>query len=320
MPSVFPYSPKGYLTNGGSASDWYSVKGYLTNGGSPQTAKKVFRWDAGNNVWSEIWNARPIVVSSSVTSSNDGTNFTRLTFTGTIDGLNLPTTLIARARPFDSKGAFTITTGAVSTQYGAQSYSLVISGLTETTQYYYDIIGVNDGGQGSFAGFITTNRNCSQGNTGFQAAAVEYSYSPYVGCGSCGQKRKVVSRVRYDKPGCSSYYDPASFPNFDTVDYLSCEETGVAPGANWVLQDPNSYAAGTSFGNVPKNDPTWDVRPIVVKEYAGYKWFGHNGSSGCPINNNYCSYDIRYTVYKCSLSNALQWTAEQCFASFCIGF
>ena len=317
MPSVFPYSPKAYTTALGTAYDWYSVKGYLTNGGSPQTAKKVFRWDAGNNVWSEIWNARPIVVSSSVTSSNDGTNFTQLTFTGTIDGLNLPTTLTVRARPFNSNGAYTITTGAVSTQYGAQSYSLVISGLTENTHYYYDIIGVNDGGQGSFAGFITTNRNCSQGNALFVNTLTEYSYSPYVGCGSCGQQRKVVSRVRYDKPGCSSYYDPASFPNFDTVGYLSCEETGVAPGTNWVLQDPYSYATSTSFGNVPRNDPTWDVRPIIVKELFGYKWFGHSGSSGCPVNNPYCAYDIRYTVYKCSLTNALQWTAEQCFAYFC---
>jgi hypothetical protein len=317
VPAVFPYSPKAYTTSS-AFSDWYSVKGYLTNGGSAQTAKKVFRWNAGLNGWYEIWNGRPIVVSSSVTSSNDGTSLTKLTFTGTIDVLNLPTTFTVSVRVSNSNNAWVVIPGTVLTQYGAQSYSLICYGLIDNTSFDYEVTGVNDGGTTKITGSITTNINCTQGATGFVPISVDYLYSEYVGCGICGQKRKVVSRVQYGKPGCSNtYYDPASFPNFDTVDYLSCEEKGVAPSANWVLQSPNSYATSTSLGSVPKNDPTWDVRPIIVKELFGYKWFGHDGSSGCPVNNPYCAYDIRYTVYKCSLTNALQWTAEECFAYFC---
>lgn len=316
MPAVSPYSPKAYTTAGGTANNWYSVKGYLTNGGTAQLAKKVLMWTGSS--WVEIWNARPIVVSSSVTSSNDGTSLTKLTFTGTIDVLGFAGSLTVRVKPTGSTSDWTNYASNFTAQYGAQNYSLVASGLTDNTNYTYEIIGVSYAGTNTLiSGTITTNINCTQGATGFVPIAVEYSYSPYVGCGTCGQKRKVVSRVQYGKTGCASYYDPASFPSFDTVDYLSCDETGVAPSTNWVLQDPYSYATGTSLGSVPKNNTYWDVRPIVVKELFGYKWFGHNGSSGCPVNSPYCAYDIRYTVYKCSLTNALQWTAEECFAYFC---
>ncbi len=320
MPAVSSYSPKAYTTSS-TFNNWYSVRGYLTNGGSPQTAKKVFMRDAENTGWLEIWNGRPIIVSSSVTSANDGLNLTQLTFTGTIDGLNLPTTLTVRARPADSKDAFTSTTGTVLTQYGAQNYSLVISGLTEVTNYYYEIIGTNDGGQSTPSGFITTNRNCSQGGAGFVNIGTEYLSETPQGCGICGTRYRTVSRAQYGKPGCSNtYYDPASFPSFDTVGFSTCAETGMAPTSNWVLQNASSYGSGYTFaGGITKNDLTGDVRSIVAKEFFGYWWFGDANSAPCTLGGT-CQYDLSYTVYKCSLTNAMVWTQAQCFAVFCGGF
>jgi hypothetical protein len=298
----------------------FSVRGYLTKGGSPQTDKKVLRWNAVLNGWYEIWNGRPIVVSSSVTSSNDGTNLTKLTFTGTIDGLNLSTTFTVSVRVSNSNNAWIVIPGTVLTQYGAQSYSLICYGLIDNTSFDYEVTGINAGGTTKITGSITTNVNCTEGNVDFVPIAVEYSYSEYVGCGICGRKRKVVSRVQYGKSGCSSYYDPASFPNFDTVDYLSCDETGMAPTSNWVLQNASSYGSGYTFaGGITKNDLTGDVRLIVAKEFFGYWWFGDANSAPCTLGGT-CQYDLSYTVYKCSLTNAMVWTQAQCFAVFCGGF
>jgi hypothetical protein len=311
VPAVSPYNPRGYDANNGTPKPWYSVKGYLTDGGAVQTAKKVWMRNADNSDWIEVWNARPIITGIGVTSANDGTNNTKLTFTGTVDPLGFSTSVKVFYRKTGSSAFSVSSTSTISAVFGGQSFSIVISSLSDGTSYDYYIEAVNVGGTSTTAiAATTTNVNCTEGSTGFVSiACTDCSESISQGCGTCGLQYKTRTRTKYGKTGCSNTYYSA-YPDYSTIAWSGC----VEGNGTWedVSGDPAYITDGGYWAGIRLRTGYYSIFPF------GYDAISTYTNSQCGLGGQCCGGNgIKYYfAERCTQTGAQRWTEIGCYAPY----
>jgi hypothetical protein len=250
--------------------------------------------------WVEVWNARPQMVSSTVTA----TSGTVLSFTGTADPNNFQTTASFELREVGGSytNSNTTTSGLGNNVDGAVGYAVTATVGSTYRNWEVRAKGVNTAGT-DYGSVLTLDCRNTTAWADYTNGA-EYSYG-----GDCATKR-VASDRTYTKTGCFTY--TVAGANYDNADNkcpdkaFPCYEAGVLTEntenpcgtCGYYTTSSTSYTARAVTGpcsNTTVTHPNGacrdlDARVRIYSEpfQVGYGmvnlyWHGYNASTNTTI-------------------------------------
>lgn len=255
MPNVGSYEFKGNdgswkdptYVQGHDGSSWkYGIAVYINNGTS----------------WVEVWNARPVVTSTSMATTSTG-----LTFSGTADPNNFSTT--AKFQYKEVGGSYsdsgTTTTGLGDGVDGAVSFTVTATVADTYKNWESRASATNAGGTGTGS---TVTLDCRKHNASGSGWTETASYNDS-GCDSCGTKTLLT----YTKSGCQTY----------NTGYSGCS-------ASW--QSVNGFS---TTGCLPLSSGTYAYAQYSIWGWIYYTDSGcNNAIANCPSGGLRGPVDVQY--------------------------
>lgn len=238
MPSVNS-SKLARAKSGTNWLEWNVVRGKTVSGW--QIGKKV--WSKVNGVWTEVWNARPVVTSNSFTTTT-----TTMTFNGQVDPNNFTSTVSFRYREV---GAGSWSNSGTTTKSGdtLQSYSVTATIADAYKNWESQAVGTNDGGTADTPSTIYLDcRKHDASGSGWSTSDSSNSST----CAGCG----TVTTRTYTKTGCPTYTGVVGTCGTWT-DYFDFVTVAVSGGTysyvtgsiwGWYYSDSAGNASATCSG------------------------------------------------------------------------
>lgn len=252
MPNVGSYEFKG---NDGSWKDPTYVQGH--DGSAWKYGIAVYYHNGTD--WVEVWNARPVAVSTSMATTSTG-----LTFSGSADPNNVSTT--AKFQYKEVGGSYsdsgTTTTGMGDGVDGAVSFTVTATVADTYKNWESRASATNAGGTGTGSTLTLDCRKHDAGGSGWGTSDSSNSST----CDGCG----TVTTRTYTKSGCQTY-------------------TGI-------IQTCGSWSDTTiMFATVPVSGGTYayvtgDIFGQYYSDSAGNGYYNPScGGLAAPGNVQYCS-------------------------------
>ena len=264
MPNVGSYELTGH--NGTNWTAPTFVKGH--DGSSMKFGFAVYYHNGTD--WVEVWNARPVAVSTSMTTTSTG-----LSFSGSADPNNFSTT--AKFQYKEVGGSYsdsgTTTTGMGDGVDGAVSFTVVATVADTWKNWESRASATNVGGTGTGS---TLTLDCRKHNAGGSGWTETASYDAS-GCDSCGTKTLLT----YTKSGCQTYNTGYSACS-DSWQSLPAFTSGCFPLTNGTY----AYAASSLWGYIYYTDSGCNN---AIANCSG-------GGLAGPVDVQYCSASGLYRV------------------------